>query len=217
VSGPVIDFTARYTALRLGLKKINAKLLRPIALVYFVVSMASGFLLHTLVGFSFWISVSITLFYSFFGLIVILLGAYLVHLYELDDAATSFNRWPAPFALVTLFYFLGLFIQYVIISLDWQVFPRGGGPYILATFVPRGAIVLVGIIIYMMVLRNLRLREKQDEVMRLALLYKDSELSRLRAQLNPHFLFNSLGAIAADSDRPKLVELLVSSLADVLR
>jgi len=217
VSGPVIDFTARYTALRLGLKKINAKLLRPIALVYFVVSMASGFLLHTLVGFSFWISVSITLFYSFFGLIVILLGAYLVHLYELDDAATSFNRWPAPFALVTLFYFLGLFIQYLIISLDWQDFPRGGGPYILATFVPRGAIVLVGIIIYMMVLRNLRLREKQDEVMRLALLYKDSELSRLRAQLNPHFLFNSLGAIAADSDRPKLVELLVSSLADVLR
>lgn len=46
---------------------------------------------------------------------------------------------------------------------------------------------------------------------------RTSELAMLRAQINPHFLFNALGSILAQSDNPHLVRQLTFALSDYLR
>jgi len=46
---------------------------------------------------------------------------------------------------------------------------------------------------------------------------KQTELSLLRAQVNPHFLFNSLNAIVAESEDPEKVREITSSLSEYLR
>jgi len=45
----------------------------------------------------------------------------------------------------------------------------------------------------------------------------ESEMGRLRSQVNPHFLFNSINAIISESHDPKLVEEIGRELANVLR
>ena len=44
-----------------------------------------------------------------------------------------------------------------------------------------------------------------------------SELKALRAQVNPHFLFNALGSILAESENPGKVRVLTLALSDYLR
>ncbi len=44
-----------------------------------------------------------------------------------------------------------------------------------------------------------------------------SELKALRAQVNPHFLFNALGSILAESENPDKVRVLTLALSDYLR
>src|SRR5690606_8063207 len=44
-----------------------------------------------------------------------------------------------------------------------------------------------------------------------------SELKALRAQINPHFLFNALGSILAESDNARSVRELTLALSDYLR
>jgi sensor histidine kinase YesM len=46
---------------------------------------------------------------------------------------------------------------------------------------------------------------------------RDSELRLLRAQVNPHFLFNALNAILAEAENPDRVTKITHSLADYLR
>jgi hypothetical protein len=46
---------------------------------------------------------------------------------------------------------------------------------------------------------------------------RTSELQALRAQINPHFLFNALGSILADSENAATVRHLTLALADYLR
>ena len=193
------------------------RLLGIIVGVYAGVSMLAGFITHRLGGFSAQDTLTYSTINVFSGISVILLGVYVIYRYNLLGDRVSFRGWMmAILAMATLHLVLQL-IGFNYIKNKPELFPRGGGTYAAITFFVRGAAILVAVLVYEAVLRWRRFRQKQDEVLRLALLYKDSELSRLRAQLNPHFLFNSLGAIAADSDRPKVVELLVSSLADVLR
>jgi len=65
------------------------------------------------------------------------------------------------------------------------------------------------------VLENVRFREQQQE---LRLLASRAELKALRAQINPHFLFNALNAIAGlISTNPDLADRTVEELAQVFR
>jgi signal transduction histidine kinase len=71
-------------------------------------------------------------------------------------------------------------------------------------------------------LENMRLREKKLEQERrereLLLHASRAELKALRAQINPHFLFNALNSIAAlIGDEPDRAEVTVERLAEVFR
>ncbi|MBY0506733.1 MAG: histidine kinase [Bryobacteraceae bacterium] len=62
---------------------------------------------------------------------------------------------------------------------------------------------------------NVRLREREQD---LRLLASRAELRALRAQINPHFLFNSLNAIAGLIHRePDLADATIERLAEVFR
>jgi K+-sensing histidine kinase KdpD len=65
------------------------------------------------------------------------------------------------------------------------------------------------------VLENVRFREQEQQLRHLA---TRAELKALRAQINPHFLFNALNAIAGlIQTRPELAEETVEQLAEVFR
>jgi hypothetical protein len=72
------------------------------------------------------------------------------------------------------------------------------------------------------VLENVRFREQQkhqrEREQQLLLLASRAELKALRAQINPHFLFNALNAIAGlIQDKPGLADETVEQLAHVFR
>jgi signal transduction histidine kinase len=65
------------------------------------------------------------------------------------------------------------------------------------------------------VLENVRFRQREEQ---LRLLASRAELRALRAQINPHFLFNALNAIAGlIPDQPQLADETVEQLAQVFR
>jgi signal transduction histidine kinase len=72
------------------------------------------------------------------------------------------------------------------------------------------------------VLENVRFREEQQQQQereqQLRFLASRAELKALRAQMNPHFLFNALNAIAGlIQDQPHLADATVEQLAQVFR
>lgn len=65
------------------------------------------------------------------------------------------------------------------------------------------------------VLENVRFRDREQQ---LRLLASRAELKALRAQINPHFLFNALNAIAGlIQDQPALADETIEHLAEVFR
>ncbi|MGZ8413800.1 MAG: sensor histidine kinase [Gemmatirosa sp.] len=91
---------------------------------------------------------------------------------------------------------------------------------------PRGlASVLANATIYLAVVLALharlyyrRLRAQEVQGARLAQRLAETQLTALRAQLQPHFLFNTLNAISAlMRDEPDVADRMLSRLADLLR
>ncbi|HWA84808.1 MAG TPA: histidine kinase [Opitutus sp.] len=62
------------------------------------------------------------------------------------------------------------------------------------------------------------LRDRDLRLTRAEIAARDAELKSLRAQLNPHFLFNALNSILAEADdNPARVKAITLSLSDLLR
>ncbi len=81
-------------------------------------------------------------------------------------------------------------------------------------FVPR-VVVALEIILYLSVLRILRLQERSFEA---SARIREAELNVLRAQSNPHFLFNTLNLITAEITKdPESAREIVFDLSDLLR
>ena len=70
---------------------------------------------------------------------------------------------------------------------------------------------------YFYLLQRKQATQAQARLLALEAAGREAEIERLRAQINPHFLFNSLTAISNRSSDPRSVESLTLKLADVLR
>jgi two-component system LytT family sensor kinase len=63
-----------------------------------------------------------------------------------------------------------------------------------------------------------RLRQKEKEALELAVLAKEQELSALKSQINPHFLFNTLNSISATASRDaEETRTMIAELGDLFR
>lgn len=81
-------------------------------------------------------------------------------------------------------------------------------------FAPR-AVLALQLATYLVVLRILRQQERWAET---TVALRDAELNVLRAQSNPHFLFNTLNLIASEVTRdPENAKEIIYDLADLLR
>ncbi|MEO0424697.1 MAG: histidine kinase [Pseudomonadota bacterium] len=81
-------------------------------------------------------------------------------------------------------------------------------------FMPR-VVLALEIIVYLGVLRVLRQQAREFQAQATA---REAELSMLRAQSNPHFLFNTLNLISSQiADDPDNAREIVFDLADLLR
>lgn len=61
-------------------------------------------------------------------------------------------------------------------------------------------------------------KQQQDQLHELQQAYSETQLQQLRAQLNPHFLFNTLNMISAFiTINPEHADVLLNKLADLLR
>jgi two-component system, LytTR family, sensor kinase len=136
----------------------------------------------------------------------------------------------APPAEVRYARFLGLHAALSVIAAIVQLFAYA---QILAVFrsdatpFPRlvASNVSTGIFIYWLVLgavltveqrRNARERKREQELLQINL--AETRAAMLRAQLQPHFLFNTLNAISSlIDDDPRLAERMVARLGDLLR
>ncbi len=81
-----------------------------------------------------------------------------------------------------------------------------------------GLIYLVLVLIYYLVTNSQKLQERSRQEERLKGLVRDAELNMLKAQINPHFLFNSLNSIASlTMSNPDEAREMIIRLSDFLR
>jgi Histidine kinase len=99
-----------------------------------------------------------------------------------------------------------------------RIIPPGrSGPF-AAVFVGHVAVLLVWSGIYLSVHYLRGLRAAESEKWRLELATRDAELRALRAQLNPHFLFNSLNSLRGlVTEDPARAQEAITGLAALLR
>jgi two-component system, LytTR family, sensor histidine kinase AlgZ len=77
---------------------------------------------------------------------------------------------------------------------------------------------LLAVALFYVLLAQQESREAEQRVMEAHMLARDAELRALKAQVNPHFLFNSLHSISAlTSSDPKRAREMCIALADFLR
>lgn len=81
-----------------------------------------------------------------------------------------------------------------------------------------GLIYLVLVLIYYLVSNNQKLQERTQQQERLKVLVRETELSMLKSQINPHFLFNSLNSISSlTMSNPDEAREMIIRLSDFLR
>jgi two-component system LytT family sensor kinase len=81
-----------------------------------------------------------------------------------------------------------------------------------------GLVYLVLVLIYYLVSNSQKLQERMRQEERLKNLVRDTELNMLKAQINPHFLFNSLNSISSlTMTNPAEARDMIIRLSDFLR
>jgi two-component system LytT family sensor kinase len=81
-----------------------------------------------------------------------------------------------------------------------------------------GLIYLILVLIYYLVSNSQKLQERMQQEERLKNLVRDTELSLLKSQINPHFLFNSLNSISSlTMTNPSEARDMIIRLSDFLR
>jgi sensor histidine kinase YesM len=81
-----------------------------------------------------------------------------------------------------------------------------------------GLVYLVLVLVYYLVTNSQKLQERAQQEERLKSLVREAELSMLKSQINPHFLFNSLNSIASlTMSNPDEARDMIISLSDFLR
>mgnify|MGYP001560166767 CR=1 FL=1 len=77
---------------------------------------------------------------------------------------------------------------------------------------------LLAVAVHYLIILFQETREKEQNALRLQLLAQEAELKALRAQINPHFLFNSLNSISAlTTQHPQNARTMCVLLSDFLR
>jgi sensor histidine kinase YesM len=81
----------------------------------------------------------------------------------------------------------------------------------------RLAIYLAWTSLYFLIRQELEARSRRLRLAQAELAAREAELASLRAQVNPHFLFNALNAILAECGNAPAARAITRSLADYLR
>ncbi|WP_375587352.1 sensor histidine kinase [Flagellimonas aurea] len=115
--------------------------------------------------------------------------------------------------LFVLFYGFGCFTQYILFSnvLNVKLFLWG---YLFRLLTSMGLIAIMVKIVLMN--RVQKRKEQENEQLRTA--YFDAEIKNLRAQINPHFLFNALSSLSAlVRENPGIAQDYITHLSKVFR
>ena len=103
----------------------------------------------------------------------------------------------------------------LVLGISWLIAGKHSAFNELSTAVPSAIVIscvtMGWMVVYLAVTSGRRNREKQ-------LALRDAELRGLEAQINPHFLFNSLNSIRGlVVENPPLAQDLITRLANILR
>jgi LytS/YehU family sensor histidine kinase len=147
--------------------------------------------------------------------------AFLVSLYgALRMGLKNFRQlkpWAACLALISALCVLDNWPIYVFTRAHLELFPKGGDTYTSLSFIMRQFALLGSLVVYIALYKSKLHRLEIENYAAAAITARESEMSRLRAQINPHFLFNSLNTIIAEAADPTKVERLALGLNELLR
>lgn len=106
----------------------------------------------------------------------------------------------------------------ILSGLHLDMFPLEQSGLQMAASVARSLIYFSWSALYLALSYYHELRERDLRLTRAELAARDAELKALRAQLNPHFLFNALNSILAEADdNPARVKAITLNLSELLR
>jgi two-component system, LytTR family, sensor kinase len=187
---------------------------------WLVIGIVHTIILNHFYGFSHWISfVDGFVFYSLFGIIAIGLW-YTVNYSDIDNPRLMdvvINHGGAAAITLIIWYFTGYFLlrQIFADNSEYLTFLNLSIPW---RFTIGVFLYLLIILIYYLVISYRNLQEKISNEAELKSLVKETELSLLKSQINPHFLFNSLNSISSLTiTNPAKAQEMIIKLSDFLR
>ena len=131
------------------------------------------------------------------------------------DASPGRVLWRLALAVIAIGLVQTFLIFSVTLVLTGKVTEFGGASMIFSTWVSVTGADCCWAVFYVAATGPRRYREKE---VRLQLALREAELRALEAQLNPHFLFNSLNSIRAlVVENPPLAQDMLTRLANILR
>ena len=145
-----------------------------------------------------------------------LVGIFFINWLVFNPAVRGVRRW------VVLALYVGLVVstllgQVYISSTKNYLLQQSNAPVLLAALIVSRMIGTgLAIYVYFYLLQRKQAAAAQARVLALEQMGREAEIERLRAQINPHFLFNTLTSVAGTTTEPK-VEQMILKLADVLR